>query len=354
MKEIENLIMNTRLTTTELRRNYHISLLTNTRSRTREINNAVINYSTNNEFFNDQEFGEVLRGIQEANFYVEPFFNELEFIQTILKEAYYKNKRFVYNLSRNGTHIGKKSLIPSFCDLMSIPYTGSNALIISVSRAKYIYTKYLENHNVKVPKSWVYDPINGWLGQNKPIPNTKILIKPMHESASIGLSKTSIMIFDQHAESEIMKQCEEDTLPILVQEFISGFECEVPVLISQKPYAMNPVGISISNENNLGEDILTYTNSYNDDYNFYLLEREFPDSIIQTIQHAAIQVASLIGLKAYGRIDFRINNQGIPYLMDIAATPYTTKHSSFAFAFGNMGLEYHDIYNTIIGLSGNR
>ncbi|MEK4526309.1 ATP-grasp domain-containing protein [Paenibacillus sp. FSL H8-0104] len=352
MKEIENLIKDLKPKVESLRANFNVSLLTNTRSKTREINNSLMSYSTNNEFFN-QEFEEVLTGIQNAGFFVEPFFNEIEFILTTLKESSYRNKRFVYNLSRNGQHTGKKSLIPSFCDLMSIPYTGSDALVISFSRAKYMYTKYLDNHGIKVPNSWVYDPVHTWLNGAQPLVETNIIIKPMHESASIGLSKSSIKKYNQESQLEITRESLEKNTPLLVQEFISGFECEVPLLISSKPYAMNPVGISIDGENHVGQEILTYAHSYSDSYGFYSLDKEFPKSVVEKIRSTATQIGRLVGLKGYGRVDFRINNQGVPYLMDIAASPYTTQHSSFAFAYEQLGLNYHDIYSSIIALSAN-
>jgi len=354
MNEIENLILNLRSVAAQLKLNYHISLLSNTRSNTRELNNSLISYSTNNEFFSDEEFDEVFEGIKGADFFVEPFYNEIEFILVTLKESYYKNKQFVYNLSRNGQHVGKKSLIPSFCDLMSIPYTGSDALVISFSRAKYFYTKYLENHNVKVPNSWVYDPLNGWLAGNKPKLDTKIIIKPMHESASIGLSESSIRMYDSRTELNIMNESININSPILVQQFIEGYECEVPLLISNKPYALNPIGISINGENHLKQSILTYERSYNDSYNFYSLNTELSGSVVEKVKSTATDIAQLVGLRSYGRVDFRIDNQGTAYLMDIAASPYTTKHSSFAFAFNQLGLEYHDIYSSIIGLSSKK
>lgn len=73
--------------------------------------------------------------------------------------------------------------------------------------------------------------------------------------------------------------------------------------------------------------------------------------MIEKVRETAIDIAQLVGLRSYGRVDFRIDNQGDAYLMDIAASPYTTKHSSFAYAYNQLGLEYHDIYSSIIGLS---
>ena len=34
---------------------------------------------------------------------------------------------YIYNFSRDGIAEGKKSLIPAFCDLCGLKYTGSNA-----------------------------------------------------------------------------------------------------------------------------------------------------------------------------------------------------------------------------------
>lgn len=325
--------------------------MTNTRSNTREINNSLVSYSNNNEFFNDLEFEEVFDGIKSADFFVEVFFNEIEFINKVLKESYFRNRRFVYNLSRNGQHVGKKSLIPSFCDLMSIPYTGSDALVISLSRAKYVYTKYLESHNINVPSSWVFHPSNGWLLGNKPSQGTKIIVKPLHESASIGLTESSIKVFDLQTEMDIINQSIDGKSSILIQQFIEGYECEVPLIISDKPYAFNPVGISINTKHHLQESILTYEHSFNDSYDFYSLSEVLTNKVVEKVRLSAIDIAQLVGLRSYGRVDFRINNQGEAYLMDIAASPFTTKHSSFAFVFSQLGLEYQDIYSSIIALS---
>ncbi|MFF2907288.1 hypothetical protein [Paenibacillus sp. NPDC057934] len=350
MSEIERLIADAKLKANTIKENYKIALLTNTRSKTRTINNEVISYSPNNEFFSDEEYNEVLEGIQSADYYVEPFFNEIEFIMDALVNANEKNDKWVYNLSRNGNFTGKKSLVPSFCDLLSIPYTGSNAFVISFSRAKYIYTKYIEKHNISVPRSWVYSASNGWLHQSKPPFGTKIIIKPMHESASIGLSNSSISIYDTNTEKQFDEQISNNS-EMLVQEFIQGFECEVPLLISTKPYALDPVGISIDGQTQLDDLILTHERSFNDLYDFYPLEQQLHKSKVEAIKTTAVQISSLLGLRNYGRVDFRINHQGVPFLMDIAASPYTTKHSSFAFSFDKLGLNYYEIYNAIIGLS---
>lgn len=333
-----------------VQKKYDIVLLTNTRSKTRAINNQAINYSENNEFFSDQEYTEILEGIQSAGYYIESFFNEFEFITKTLAESYYKNKKIIYNLTRHGNYTGKKSLIPAFCDLLSIPYTGSNALVTSFCRSKYMYTKYLSSHGIMTPKSWVYNNNGTWLNNQAPPYGTEILIKPMHESASIGLDSSSTQIYDENFKIKIKKNAKS---ALLIQEFIAGSECEVPLLLKNKAYALEPVGISIEGKQNLGSEILTSIHSNNDNYEFYRLQDAFGSKVVENIKSISTLVADLMELKNYGRVDFRITNNGIPYLIDIASSPYTTKHSSFDFAFKKMGFENKDIYGVIINIIAN-
>lgn len=351
MSEIKNVIDKVLKSTSKINENIEIALISNSRSKTKNIENIRIQYSDENEFFTDEEYSEILDGIQSSGFYVHAFFNEIDFISNILNQKFNSDKKIVYNLARNGKKPGKKSLVPSFCDLLSIPYTGSNAFVISLCRAKYTYSKYLEAHGIYIPKSWIYIGRNKWLNDSKPNIGTQIIVKSMSESASIGMDNNSIKTFNKNTlkflENTFIKRNEY----LLIQEFISGFECEVPLIISNKIHTMSPVGISINNNRNLNTEILTYERSFEDDYNFYNLSEVIEKEKCLFIQNLSASIATIIGLQNYGRIDFRIDNFGTPYLIDIASTPYTTKHSSFAFAFENLGIPYNEIYSTIVGIT---
>ncbi|OKP90253.1 hypothetical protein A3844_05945 [Paenibacillus helianthi] len=179
-------------------------------------------------------------------------------------------------------------------------------------------------------------------------------MKPMHESASIGLDMDSVFIFDKNSEQELIAKQSLSNITLLLQEFIEGYECEVPFFVNNKIHMMSPVGISINNNSYLGNSILTFDRSFNDDYEFYTLSDELEHSIINKIEETSIKIVELIGFNDYGRIDYRIDDQGTPHLMDIATSPYTTKHSSFAYSFSRLKLDYKDIYSTIIGLAYSR
>lgn len=233
-------------------------------------------------------------------------------------------------------------MIPAFCDLYNIRYTGSNAFVISLIRDKSIYSDVLSQHGIAVPLTLKFFP--GYTKREATMQlfdNKEILVKNVSESASIGilpsckmfLTNESYLDFCQIAAAVNAKQ-------VLVQQFIDGKECEVMVLQLNGTYhALDPVGISFPT----GKNFIDSNMSNNYDYDFEMLQEEEGDRIRQ----AAVKAAALLGIKDYARFDFRVQN-GKPYLIDIAGTPYTIHHSSIAYLFKQYGLKYEDIYKVIV------
>ena len=97
-----------------------------------------------------------------------------------------------------------------------------------------------------------------------------------------------------------------------------------------------------------GKQILDEDTSEKYNYGFYLLENTQSSSTISQIKKYAEQTFDLLQMDVYGRVDFRIDRNGNPYVFDISTTPYTTLHSSISFVFKELGYSYSDIYKAII------
>lgn len=299
-------------------------------------------HADESEFFSRIEFAEIASAIFNVFGFVKVFYDEISFIEYFIHSKIDSKKCIVYNLSRNGKKQGKKSLIPSFCDLYGIRYTGSNAFVISLLRNKSIYSDILSKHEINVPVSKIFSPFesskNEILNSFK---NKEIIVKNINESASIGLSQDcKILLKDENYEELCRISRSVNPNRTLIQEFISGKECEVLVLQYRGKYhALTPVEIIFSS----GYDFLDSETSNNNDYEFDLIRGPEKELICMFAEKAA----SILEIKDYARFDFRISNN-IPYLIDIAGTPYTTRHSSIAYLFENTGYEYKDIYKVIV------
>ena len=299
-------------------------------------------HADESEFFSRTEFAEIASAIFNCFGFVRVFYSEIEFINYILHNNLDHEECIVFNFSRDGITNGKKSLIPAFCDLLNIKYTGCNAFVISLLRNKHVYTDFLKANNIIVPKTFSYLKKEDIKSIVKYFQNQKVIVKNSYESASIGLTEENIFTINNTSYKKIyqlLNKMQSDIL--LIQEFIDGLECEVFVLqYKRKYYALDPVEIIFHSNNNFIDSITS--NTYN--YEFKVI-----DSNLKTaIKKAAIRSAELLGIKDYARFDFRIKD-GVPYLIDIAGTPYTIYHSSIAHLFVNYyQLSYKDIYKVLL------
>lgn len=308
-------------------------------------------YSVCTEFFSENEMEEIVSCFRQFGIYTKIYFDENEFIRATLEgehKIFGKRNIIVYNSSQKGTGPGRKSLLPAFCNLNKLNIIGSNAYVVSLCRHKYHYNQILSQLGLPVVKSWLFDAKLGWL-QNKP-PNigTKIIIKPTYESASIGIDNSSVTFYDDKIEDYLCSKSREYGQPLTIQEFIEGYEIEIPVINCLTPLCIMPIGISIDSKKKVMTDILTYERVYYDEYSFYNFE-EFPEKLELEILEVAENAAKCLGIEGFGRVDFRITSDLKIYITDVSTNPHITKHSSFSFLFTQIGFNYKDLPIALIG-----
>lgn len=323
---------------------FDVYIVAQTQVYSKSVCDERIKSADENEFFSRTEFAEIASAIFNVFGFVKVFYDEISFIEYFIRNKINYSKTIVYNLSRNGKRQGKKSLIPSFCDLINVMYTGCDAFVISLIRNKLIYSQIANINGISVPLTRKISlcEYKNQVGELASVFNKKeIIIKFINESASLGLTQNSQRPFNEFNLNKLFSStddlCEKE---YILQEFISGDECEVFVVNFDGKYiAMNPIKILLPKGHTfIDSDV---SNSYN--YEFELME----GNEVDTICMAAIKAAETLGIKDYARFDFRVQN-GTPYLIDIAGTPYTIRHSSIAYLFNKAGLSYEDIYKTII------
>lgn len=300
------------------------------------------------EYFTEDEYNQMLIAIRQNGYSVNVFFDEIDFIKYIINhsENVSAKKYVVFNLARNGTGLCKKSLVPSFCDVYNLPSTGSNAYMTCLGRHKFHYNAILRKNNISAVNSWLYTK-NGWLNDIEPPSDMKLIAKPTYESASRGVRNSSIFNLSYDSVNSLKELYNEFEQDIIVQEFISGYEVQVPIIIGEEPLALYPVAITMNNSADLADKIITYELAFSEEYNFINFS-SINNALSEKLMHESIKVAKCLGMENYGRVDFRIDYEGNYYITDISTHPYLINHSAFAFAFKEMCFNYKDIFACII------
>jgi D-alanine-D-alanine ligase len=256
------------------------------------------------------------------------------FIKTV------KGVDFVFNLCEDfaGKSEGE-AWMAGLLEMVGVPYTGSGPEALMLALNKVRVKEIFNSHKIPTPHYLIIEsPLRGFLPLRYPL-----IIKPTKEDGSRGIEKDSV-VFDRDSLNKKSRALLALYPSLLIEEFIVGREINVAILnskviaIGEVSFATEPAILSYDAKWYEGsrEDVTTpisYTASLkcNED--------------VATLARKAFNV---LGLRDYGRVDFRVNDRGKPYIIDVNPNPDISSKSGFAKALKAADMAYQDFISIII------
>ena len=327
----------------------------NVKSRTRQLADYT-HHSMRSSFLNDLEIDAILEALQECGFFTQHFADEQDFFSWIMAgsgNSLGRPWQLVYTSAMNGSGPGRRALVPAFCAHLSIPTLNSDAYSCAINRQKFHVSRLLQSFGISVPRSWYFIPGRGWWDGDKPAIGESVVSKATYEGSSVGVDPDAVGPFSRHVEERIAFLSDALRQPITVQELIAGFELEVPVARLKSPQALGVASLTIRGESHVEDSVLLYDDAWEDDYGFSETSN-FPPGWISKVEKMAQRAADVLNFQGLSRIDFRMNDEGEPFVIDVSSTPHLTPNNSIAFLYSRAGLRYRDIFNTLVGLAVER
>jgi D-alanine-D-alanine ligase len=260
---------------------------------------------------------------------------------------------FVFNLVESVDGEGRLNhLAPLLLEHMQIRYTGSPAEAIYLTTNKVLTKKLLHLKGVATPR-WV--SLNEAEAFN---PGIRYLIKPISEDASIGLDGDCLFKAEDSAElKEFLSLKQKMTgKEFFAEEYIDGREFNISIIgLGGEPEILPPAEIKFTGlwENGRAK-IVDYKAKWDESsFEYQNTQRifEFGERDRLVLDHLKT-IAKLCwkayNLKGYARLDFRVDQSGKPWLLEINANPCLTPGSGFMAAAEVMGLTFTDVIARII------
>ena len=237
---------------------------------------------------------------------------------------------------------GENGSIQSFLDLHHIPYTGSGAKACKIAMDKNITKLIAKSVGIPTP-NWVLlkrNVNNGMQLQDNDSPKFSYpyVVKPADEGSTFGLT----IVNEESELNDAISLAAEFSDEILIEEFISGRELTVGIL-GNKPLPI----VEIKPSHNLYDYDCKYTEGMSE----YIVPAELSDSIERSLSEDALKIYKTIGCRHYARADFRLNDDGQHYLLEINTLPGMTSTSLLPKAAKAAGLEFSDLIDTIIKIA---
>jgi D-alanine-D-alanine ligase len=251
----------------------------------------------------------------------------------------------VFNISEGLHGRNRESQVPAILDLYRVPFCGADALTLGVTLDKVVAKKCFIAD--KIPTARYF---KATANDNLKELNTigfPLFVKTLHEGTSKGITaKSRVDNFTQLAEQveHINKNYHQ---PALVEEFIKGTEFTVGVIGNNPPVAMPVVQYAIGGKTELGNAFYSYTHVAEK-----LVEHICPapidEKLAKRLQTIAVRAYQSVDCRDFGRVDFRVDDKGNPYVLEINPLPNLSPDDVFVL-FGKVtGESYNQIINKIL------
>ncbi len=213
---------------------------------------------------------------------------------------------------------GEDGKIQGYLDMVGIPYNTSSAAIMALSFQKFHCNQFLKNFEINVPKA-VLIKAEDKLSKNEIIEKVGFpcFVKPTDGGSSFGITKVK-------KEGELLqakKTAFEHGTEVVVEEFIGGREVTCGVYKFKDEVKALPVTEIIS-EN----EYFDYDAKYNGKSK-EITPAELDDDMSKNIKNLTKKIYGILGMRGIVRMDYIINKEGAPYLIEINSIPGMSKES---------------------------
>ena len=185
------------------------------------------------------------------------------------------------------------------------------------------------------------------------------IVKAAVEHGSVGLDSNSVITPGSLAEllEAIRDRTERFGTPFFAERYIMGRDFTVPILAGK----VIPMREFIYENRQPGEvTVQDYRCKWiveSPEYENTSVNYEFGDSdvpMLSELAKIAERCVSLFSLRGYARIDFRVDAQNRPFVLDVNANPSLGDDTSFYFALEEANISYSQALAAIIADIGSR
>jgi D-alanine-D-alanine ligase len=219
---------------------------------------------------------------------------------------------------------GEDGYIQKQLERRNIAYTGTNASASEQCMNKATTKSIWAQHDLPLAPSVLAN-----IGESTPIISFPLpwAVKPILEGSSIGISKVS-NIKELDKALELAWQYDDQAL---IEQWIEGEEYTVSILNGNTL----PVIQIISDH-----EFYDYESKYHSNETQYLCPCGLSNALEQQLQSIALKAFNIINAKTWGRVDFILDKDQTPYLLEINTVPGMTSHSLVPMAATAIGLSF--------------
>jgi len=255
-----------------------------------------------------------------------------------------KKVDIVFNIAEGFGGRNRESQVPILLEMLGIPFVGADGLTLGLTLDKVLTKKVLIAEDIPTPKYFEVTDFNRLSMEKLRYP---LFVKLRSEGSSKGLTEKSLvnnLEELQHQVKHLMNTYKEAS--IFVEEFIEGQEFTVAVIGNENPTVYPVVQIALDGVTDLGKKFFSwrYLRTGSD----YVCPAPIPEKMAKKMQEIALRTYQVVECRDFGRVDFRTDKQGNPYVLEINPLPSLSDQDVFNFICKTQGMTHHGMIHHIL------
>lgn len=245
---------------------------------------------------------------------------------------------------------GEDGKIQSLLEMRGVNYTGSRVTASALAMNKDISKIMFQHYGIPTPRWIMFSTslppqregavreFDKKIKENFGYPT---VIKPNDEGSTVGLSIVQPDVEDVQLDNA-MNLAAEYSDRIMAEEYIEGRELTVAILGDE---ALPVVEIKPH------DGFYDYEHKYTKGKTEYSCPADIPKILSVELQEKALLAHNCLGCKVYSRVDFRLNQNGEYFCLEVNTLPGMTELSLVPQAAKVKGISFAELVNRIVEMS---
>ncbi len=232
--------------------------------------------------------------------------------------------------------LGEDGTVQGMLELLALPYTGSGVLASALCIDKVRTNRLLQAEGFRIPD---FEEFGGEevddLAERYGLP---AVVKPVREGSTIGL--TIAKDVDSLADGLVLARRYDAR--VMVQRFVEGTEVTVGVLATPQLCVLPTLEITYENAT------YDYDAKYTEGRSHHIIPARIPETGRRAVAEAAGRAFLTVGCEGMARVDFIVDRDCTPWLLEVNTVPGLTAISLLPDAARAAGIDFPEMCERLV------
>ena len=244
----------------------------------------------------------------------------------------------VFNILHGGA--GEDGTVQLLLELMGKAYVGSGPLASALAMDKVEAKKAFQGKNLPTPPWALYQggDVQGFLAQAKEL-GFPLVLKPRREGSSVGVR----IIRDEAELWENVQEMIKEFPEFFAEKYVPGREITAAILDQGEGPKVLPL-VELRPKRAFFDWVAKYTPGECE----ILCPAPLAPEEGKRAKDVALEAYLLLGCRDFARVDMRLDESGVPYLLEVNTLPGMTELSLFPRAAAAAGIPYDDLVDLLL------